>query len=415
MRRQTGKPGERLSAAQHSTASGNYYRWECKEATIGNVALGLFSKPGVAFFGEADPSTRLLAESLKSDRSGVVLNLNCGAGLVGALAARSNQDGRVVMTDRNFLAVEAARRTLEHNSIKNAEVYLTHGLGALPMPQNVDLVLIRLPKGKLPALQLIWDAFRALKIGGCCRIAGGNNEGVQSVLRYAQELFGNARVLAYRRGHRLGSIVKNATEPVDMTRFTAEVVDRNFFGTFSVQARGISLCMYARPGVFAWDRLDEGSRILIDQMEVHAGENVLELGGGAGPIGLVAARLCGNGHVDIVEVDSEAIRSMEKSTIENGISNCFILPGDAGSAVKGRSYDIVVTNPPFHIGKVSELSTAFQFIRDAAELLRKAGRFYLVANVTLPYERPVFQSFGNVEELFQDRGYKVMRALKKTA
>jgi len=409
-KRQSGKPGERPFATRQGTAPDDYYRWECQEVTVGSAATGLFSKPGVPFFRGTDPSTMLLAESLKGDKSGVVLNLNCGPGLVGTVAALFNYHGRVIMTDRNFLAVEAARKTLKYNGIRNAEVHFCHGLGSLPILQEADLVLIRLPKGKLPALQLIWDAFRALKIGGCCRIAGGNKEGVQSVLQYTQELFGNVQVSAYKQGHRLGSASKNATEPVDKTRFTPEVVDQNFFSRFAVQARGISLRMYARPGVFAWDRLDPGSRILIDQVEIREGEKVLELGGGAGAIGLVAARLCGDGQVDMVEVDSEALRSAEKSMAENNVGNCRVLAGDAGSPVKGRIYDVVVTNPPFHLGKSSELSTALQFIRDAAELLSKTGRFYLVANLTLPYERPVFEAFANLDVLFQDRSYKVLRA-----
>ncbi len=67
-----------------------------------------------------------------------------------------------------------------------------------------------------------------------------------------------------------------------------------------IETRGLMLLIRTQVGVFSWERLDTGTRLLLDAMEVHAGERVLDLGCGYGVLGLVAARLAGpDGHVNL--------------------------------------------------------------------------------------------------------------------
>lgn len=332
---------------------------------------------------------------------------------MGGAAAKLNDMARVIMTDRNFLAVEAALKTLGQNGINNAEGHFSNGLGDLLIANEVDLVLIRLPKGKLPAWQLLWDGFRALKVGGSCYLAGGNREGVKPAIGLMRQLFGNAETTSYRDGHRLARAEKISPTPAEVSAFQINWLDHQEFLQFLIDVRGTGFTVHSRPGTFAWDRLDEGTRLLVEHMVIHPSDTVLDLGCGNGIVGMVAARLASQGQVMLVDVDAEAIRSAKRSVDANVLHNCTVTASDAGSAVKHMRFDVVVTNPPFHVGRRAKFDIANQFILDAWDVLNEGGRFYLVANVNLPYEKPIRERFGAFCVESQDQGYKVLSALKQ--
>jgi len=396
-----------------ASAANGYYEWACREVTVGPVVIHLVSKPGAPFFGEVDPSTHLLVESLGDGKSGVILNFNCGAGLVGAAAAKLTNAARVIMTDLNFLGAESARKTVESNGIHNAEVRFCNGLADSLAVKDVDLVLIRLPKGRLPALQLLWDGFKALKVGGRCCLAGGNKEGIKPAVGLMKQLFGNAETLGYRGGHRIVRSEKNSQTPAEPSALESQWLEHDVFLKFPVDVRGRRFAVHSRPGTFAWDRLDDGTRLLIEHMTIHSSDTVLDLGCGTGIAGMVAAALAPNGNVVLLDVDAEAIRAAKQSVEANALHNCTVLTSDAGNAVKHTRFDVVVTNPPFHVGRRAEFDIANQFILDAWEVLKPGGRFYLVANARLPYERSIRERFGSFLVESEDQGYKVISALKQ--
>ena len=88
-----------------------------------------------------------------------------------------------------------------------------------------------------------------------------------------------------------------------------------------------------------------------------------------------------------------------------------VLPSDGAQAVLSRRFDLVVTNPPFHQGGIQTTEIAERFIRQAAQILRPRGRFYLVANRFLKYEPTLRTYFKMIEEVGGNSRYKVLRAV----
>jgi 16S rRNA (guanine1207-N2)-methyltransferase len=143
---------------------------------------------------------------------------------------------------------------------------------------------------------------------------------------------------------------------------------------------------------------------------------VLDLGCGTGLAGLAAARRAPEGQVTLVDADARAVESARRTLRANGVTNGEALLSDCGSTVLERRFakhrfDAVLTNPPFHQGVGVDYEVACQFVRDAARMLRRGGRLFLVANRFLRYGDLVRETFGNVATVFTDNRYHVLTAV----
>ena len=390
-----------------------YREWRTYSAKVAGRSYEIATKPGAFSHGRLDPATVLLAEHVAIKEGDTVVHLNCGNGLIGAVASAAGHAGRVLLTDRNIVSVEAARRTLAANGVTGGEVFLGHGAYALPKDPRADCVAIRIPQERLALLQLLADAFNSLKVGGHCYVAGATNEGIKTAARTIEKLFGNARVLARDSSHRVISAVKRSDTPASAEGLDSPFLESGAFNEVDAMLRGKEYKLYSRPGVFSWDHIDEATTILADVMQVQAGDSVLDIGCGCGALGIVAASVSGHGRLCMVDADVEAVRSATRSAEASGVANYRALTSDVAAAVLDERFDVVVTNPPFHVGKATDLSVPNQFIHDAWEVLVHGGRLFLVANRTLPYEQAMKHRFGNVANLHDGPRFKVLTATRE--
>lgn len=401
-----------MSVAPPSVSPIDYHTWRRRTVTVSGSPYAVATKPGLAAHGRDDVAALLLAERVMVPAGATVVQLHCGSGLFGAVAARGRAAGHVYLTDRSVVAVEAARRTMVENGIDAVTVLAGHGSAPLDPSLRADVVAIRIPTEKLALVQLMADAFALLRVGGHCCIAGATNEGIKSAATLLEKLYGNATVLATDSGHRAVMAVKRAATPSDLTVLVDPSLPHDAFRSLNVTLRGESLQLFSRPGVFSWEHVDEATSILADCMTVGQGDDVLDLGCGSGPLGMLAARLSRTGHVCMVDMDTEAVRCAARAVERAGLANCDVLASDVAAAVRDRRFDVVVTNPPFHVGKGTDLDVPAQFIADAWQVLKRGGRLALVANRTLPYERLIHERFGNLVTLHDGPRFKVLGATR---
>ena len=393
--------------------SGNSYRsWEIVTIDSPGGGLEVATKPGVFAHGQVDSAADLLARHVRIEQGDVAVVMGSGNGFVPAALARVGRASRIVSTDRNILSVDATTRTLAANNAGTVEVFAQHGAFGVAGDSSADSAAIRIPHEKLALVQLLYDAFRVLRIGGVCYIAGANNEGIKSAAKLLERAFGNSTLLAYDSGNRIVSAVKESNTAADDEVFESPFLPSDTFREIEVALRDQSFTMYSRPGVFSWDHLDEATQILAEHMMVLPGASVLDLGCGSGPLGILASRLSGGGPLVMVDVDVESVRSAAKSADAAGVTNYRVLPSDVAGAVIDERFELVVTNPPFHVGKQTELSVPLQFIDDSWEVLSSGGQLFLVANRTLPYETSIRRRFGNVLMVHDGRRFKVLTATK---
>ena len=394
------------------TAPDRYAFWQNAPLSITGSRVLVATKPGVFAHGTVDPASMMLAEQVASLSRSTSVHLNCGNGMVPAAAAVAGGASVLWCSDRSLPSVQATERTMAANGIAGAHVVHAHGTHAFPLALAADVVTIRVSSDKLALQQLIWEAFYALRLGGKCYLAGANDEGVKPAVRLLESIFGAARLEAQHSGHRMAVATKTQIAPSSLTEGTSPYLDPDHFREVSVTLKGIAHTLFSRPGVFSWEHLDEATQILGDLMEIRAGESVLDLGGGAGALGLTAASLSGTGRVLMVDADADAVRCAARGVAKASLANVEIRASDVGGAVRDERFDVVVSNPPFHQGKATDLMVPQQFIADAHAHLHVGGRLYLVANRTLPYEKVIADRFGDVRTIHDGRRFKVLGATR---
>jgi 16S rRNA (guanine1207-N2)-methyltransferase len=257
-------------------------------------------------------------------------------------------------------------------------------------------------------LRLLRDAAEALHPGGRLYLAGANDEGIKSAIERLKRALGSGEILDYRGGARVGVAVKCDAAQLNDDELKDPALDRATFHRFQIDVCGRRLVVCSRPGIFAWDRLDPGSNLLVESLRLERGERVLDLGCGNGALGAVAATMAGPSAVCLVDVDIDALDSSRATLAANGLSEVEVLASDSTAGVADRRFDVVLTNPPFHQGRDTDYDVARQFVRDAADVLARSGRLYLVANRFLPYEAPLRDAFDVVQSVADDGRYKVL-------
>jgi 16S rRNA G1207 methylase RsmC len=162
------------------------------------TASSVFSKKQV------DLGTRLLIDAMALPEAGAVLDVGCGYGAVGIVAAASNPRLHVVMTDVNTRAVRLARQNIEINRVHNAEVrcgYLYEPVKDLTF--NCVLSNPPVSAGMETVKAIITEAPKVMAHEATFQIVIRSKIGAKTLPSVFNETFGNCTILARESGYRV--------------------------------------------------------------------------------------------------------------------------------------------------------------------------------------------------------------------
>ncbi len=184
------------------------------EADIDGTSLSLISTWGLFSPESVDEGSRLLLRYMDVGRSDDILDLGCGYGVLGLTLAKRAPEGRTLLVDKDFVAVEYARRNIARNHLNNAEAQLSNGLQHIDTHQFFDHVVCNLPAkaSKEQHYLFLVDAYAHLKPGGRMTLVTIN--GLREFMaRTLHEVFGNHEKLKQGSTYTVTAAIKTHPLP----------------------------------------------------------------------------------------------------------------------------------------------------------------------------------------------------------
>lgn len=308
-------------------------------------------------------------------------------------AVALSEDARVVMLRAGGDAWVPEGAVVEQGFRPDFEALERRGIRVVPVVEGVfDVAVVCIVKAKAETRALIAQAMGLVPVGAPIIVDGAKGEGIDSILKLCR---GIADVSApFSKAH--GKCFSFANPGV---------VPEGWAAAETVLPEGF----VTRPGVFSADGIDPGSALLMGALPPLKGA-VCDLGAGWG---YLSAALLARGDavsaVDLVEAEFAAVEAAKRNVTDaRAVFHWADARGWAGR------YDAVISNPPFHVGRVTTPELGQAFIQGAAQMLKPNGRFYMVANRHLPYEGVLAAAFGETVVLAETGAYKVISAARPT-
>jgi 16S rRNA (guanine1207-N2)-methyltransferase len=161
----------------------------CGQALTFHTTWGLFSPR------EIDEGTDLLLKHIEVGQYANCLDLGCGYGAIGLTLAKLASKGTTTLVDKDFIAIEYARKNAQLNGIDNVDILLSNGFDQI-RDRTFDLVVSNIPAKVGNELMTLFfsDAYNQLNTGG--KIVVVTINGLRSYIkRTFNEIFGNYKKL----------------------------------------------------------------------------------------------------------------------------------------------------------------------------------------------------------------------------
>lgn len=137
------------------------------------------------------------------------IDLGCGYGVLGMTAAAMCPQGKHLLIDKDFVAVEYAAKNCAQNALTNTQVLLSNGFLQVPPDKRFDLVMSNLPAkvGKEQHYLYLLDAYARMNAGGRFYVVTINPLR-QFIKRAFTEVFGNAKKLKQGKTYTVTCAIK---------------------------------------------------------------------------------------------------------------------------------------------------------------------------------------------------------------
>lgn len=170
------------------------------------------------------------------------------------------------------------------------------------------------------------------------------------------------------------------------------------------------------PNVFSRERLDGGSRLLIESFaSLQPATHAIDLACGNGILGLTALKLGLCKNITLCDESAMAVESSAQNA-----SNLFpenperthTHQGDGLLNFPGPQAELILCNPPFHSNHTVEEYVGKRLLMQCADHLGYSGRLCLVANRHLNYLPTLKRGFSRVDKLSDNGKFIVLLAKK---
>jgi len=319
----------------------------------------------------------------------------------GALAAGLHGHRPTTWND-SHLSWLALEHNLDLNDLGAADI--TFVPGDMTPTGSFDLVLMKIPKS-LAYLEDVLLRLRSCLRPGSQVIAGGMIKHTPArVYRLMEAIIGPTRTgLGWKKA-------RLATADFDLGLEHAECLPK-----CEIALEDYGWTLVSGANVFSRDHLDLGTRLLLKNLPTSDQPlQVADLGCGNGVLALALAKGCPAASIVGTDESHQAVASARENIRRTDLAERDITftVADGLAERETGSLDLVICNPPFHMGRATGDLIAWRMFEQAKNSLRTGGELRIVGNRHLGYHLKLKRLFGNCEVVASDRKFVVLSAIR---
>ncbi len=168
---------------------------------------------------------------------------------------------------------------------------------------------------------------------------------------------------------------------------------KSFDCRFAFRDQGRLIHVLSRPSVFSHRRLDAGARQLLNATAVKPGMRVLDIGCGAGVVGIALALRAEGISLHAVDSNPRAVQCVLQAAEWNGVTRISTQVASDGVYGEPASFDLAVANPPYYAGN----RIAACFVNAADRALKQGGELVLVTKKPGWYQSEIPGTWSRIE------------------
>ncbi len=193
--------------------------------------------------------------------------------------------------------------------------------------------------------------------------------------------------------------------------FSENPKSKSRLGLIQTYFRGRPFEFLTSSGMFSKNRIDLGTRLLVECMTLPERGCILDIGCGYGPVGIAAATFRPEAQVIMADVNHRAAWFAKQNTERKCLSNTEVRVGNLYKPVEDLVFNCILSNPPVSAG----MSTVKAIICEAPKHIADKGILQMVVRSKVAGKRFLDffeEAFGNVDVLARESGYRVLISQK---
>ncbi len=272
--------------------------------------------------------------------------------------------------------------------------------------QEFSSIVYRVSKERTLVNHCINESYKLLSMDGALHLLGNKDDGIKTHGKHAEQVF---RVPA--RLKKQGTSYRSSLAKMNPKNAPAEPKWLDSKDYEQLREKKIEAMEFmSKPGVYGWDKLDRGSVLLANQARKQlsgksSAGSVLDLGCGYGYLLLATKDLLFTTRT-ATDNNAAAVAAAQASFKLHDLSVTVTLD-DCGGALQEK-FDLILCNPPFHLGFSTSGDLSQKFLLSIRQLLARKGQALVVVNQFIPLERLAAARFQQVTTLTKEHGFKVV-------
>lgn len=179
--------------------------------------------------------------------------------------------------------------------------------------------------------------------------------------------------------------------------------------------RDLGLWLCSHGSTFAGSSVDIGTRLLLSVLRKATPDAtvIIDLGCGSGVLAAAAAQARPGAKVIATDQSASAVASAQATMAANELSDRVVVVRDDGLIDQpDDSADLILLNPPFHVGATVHTGQALRMFEDAERVLRPGGSLWTVFNTHLGYRQALAGIVGPTELVTHNVKFTVTESIK---